>query len=808
MSAPYRLLLVLSTLIISPPFSSSTSHDTLGEGSRLAVKNPDHVLVSANNVFSAGFYPVGDNAYCFGIWFNDPSCPHNCTLVWMANRDIPVNGRRSTLSLLKTGNLVLTDAGKTVVWSTDTSSSSSLSLRLLNSGNLVLVTEEGVVMWQSFDSPTDTLLPGQLLTRDMRLVSSRSRSNFSSGFYKLTFDDDNVLRLIYDGPDLSSVMWPDHWLRSFQAGRTEYNSSRIAVFDSYGNFTSSDNLTFYSSDYGAIRQRRLTVDFDGNLRMYSRHDWRSSWVVSWQVFAHPCKIHGTCGPNGMCKYIPSIGRTCSCLPGFKMKDLTDWSLGCEPEFNASCAPTDSTFHRLSHTESYGYDIQFYINYTLDMCKELCLQRCDCKGFVFKYIFQNYPDYIPYCLPKSQLLNGYRSPNFRGDLYVKVPKTSEFSNDWPANEIKLDCSAGGVEHLNRKYEKSQGNGSITILLWFVSAVGILEALGMVSVWFFMIRTRQNRVAARSQGYVLAGTGFKRFTYAEMRKATRNFREEIGRGASGIVYKGMLDDHRVAAIKRLDDANEGEAEFLAEISIIGKINHMNLIEMWGYCAEGKHRLLVYEYMEHGSLAANLSSKTLDWKKRYQIVVGAAKGLAYLHEECLEWVLHCDVKPQNILLDSTFQPKVSDFGLSRLLNRGDLDNPSFSRIRGTRGYMAPEWLRKQSITSKVDVYSFGVVVLETVTGKNLAMQVKNADSKEEADRRKLLEEIRDMKYGGVSDALIKQFVDPDMGPDFDITKVKTLLRVALNCVKQDKNSRPTMSQVVQMLLYQKDDDQQQNL
>ncbi|KAJ4823832.1 hypothetical protein Tsubulata_040669 [Turnera subulata] len=798
-----RFLLVSSLLIISPLFSSPTSRDdTLSKGSSLAVKNPEHILVSSNSVFSAGFYPVGENAYCFGIWFSDPSCPHNCTLVWMANRDIPVNGRRSTLSLLKSGNLVLTDAGKTVVWSTDTSSSSCLSLRLLNSGNLVLVTEEGVIMWQSFSSPTDTLLPSQPLTRDTRLVSSRSQSNFSSGFYKLTFDDDNVLRLIYDGPDLSSVIWPDHSLRSWQVGRSEYNSSRIALFDSLGNFTSSDNLTFYSTDYGDRLQRRLTLDFDGNLRMYSRQDWRSSWVVSWQVFSHSCKIHGTCGPNAVCRYIPSIGRTCSCLPGFKMKNLTDWSLGCEPEISASCAETESTFLQLTRTEMYGYDIQFYLNYTLDMCKELCLRRCDCKGFVFKYVFYNDPDYIPYCFPKSQLLNGFREPSFPGDLYVKVPKASEFSNNWPGDDISLNCPAGVLAKLDRKYEINQGNKPIKFLLWFVSAVGVIELFGIVMVWMFMIRTRQSRAAAANQGYVLAGTRFRQFTYAELKKATRNFREVIGRGASGTVYKGKLEDHRIAAIKRLNEANEGEAEFLAEVNIIGKINHMNLIEMWGYCAEGKHRLLVYEYMEHGSLAANLSSKTLDWKKRYEIVVGTAKGLAYLHEECLEWVLHCDVKPQNILLDSNYQPKVSDFGLSTPLNRGELDNPSFSRIRGTRGYMAPEWLHKQPITSKVDVYSFGVVVLEIIMGKNLAVQAKNADYREEAERRKLLEEIRDKKHAGVTDALVEELVDPDMGSDFDIKKVKTLLRVALDCVKQEKDSRPTMSQVVEMLLYQKED------
>ena len=145
-------------------------------------------------------------------------------------------------------------------------------------------------------------------------------------------------------------------------------------------------------------------------------------------------------------------------------------------------------------------------------------------------------------------------------------------------------------------------------------------------------------------------------------------------------------------------------------------MNLIKIWGYCAEGKHRLLVYEYIEHGSLAQNLNSKTLDLKKRFEIAIGITKGLAYLHEECLESVLHCDVRPQNILLDSSYKPKVTDFGLSKLLNRGRFDNSRFLRIRETRGYMAPEWIFNLAITSKVDVYSYGIVMLEMITGRSV--------------------------------------------------------------------------------------------
>ncbi|XP_024962897.1 putative receptor protein kinase ZmPK1 [Cynara cardunculus var. scolymus] len=172
-----------------------------------------------------------------------------------------------------------------------------------------------------------------------------------------------------------------------------------------------------------------------------------------------------------------------------------------------------------------------------------------------------------------------------------------------------------------------------------------------------------------------------------KVSHKFREGIGRGGGGIVYKGILPDTREVAIKRLNEVGQGEAEFLAEMNIIGKINHINLIETYGYYAEGKHRILIYELMQSGSLAKNLSANQLDWRKRFEIAIGVAKGLAYLHEECLEWVLYCDVKPQNVLLDADYNPKMAYFGLSKLFNKGATENFIFSKIRGTRGYMAPK-------------------------------------------------------------------------------------------------------------------------
>ncbi|GKV04545.1 hypothetical protein SLEP1_g16695 [Rubroshorea leprosula] len=787
-------LIILVPLIFGSSFTSSTS-DSLSEGSSLSVETMDDVLTSPSGTFTAGFYSIGQNAYCFAIWFSKPFCT-DCPVVWMANRDQPVNGRGSKLSLIQSGNLVLSDAGYLIVWSSNTVSASSTSLKLDDNGNLILGNSDGHVLWQSFDAPTDTLLPLQLLTKITKLVSSRSQTNFSSGFFKLYFDTDNVLRLLYEDPEVSSVYWPEPYLLSWEAGRSTYNNSRIAVLDALGNFSSTDDFTFLSADYGLKLQRRLKIDFDGNLRLYSRAEGEENWLVSWEAMSDPCMIHGSCGPNSLCSYVPASGRKCSCIPGYKMKDNTDRSLGCEPEFNLSCNQSEAGFMKLTHVEFYGYDYGFYQNYTLDMCKNLCLQICDCKGFQFKFITAHGPSGI-YCYPKTQLLNGHRSVNFNGDIYLKLPKVSLDYHSNPVPDYKLECSTQVVEQLERMYPNSNENPSLRFVIWAACAIGGIELFSILFVWCFLIRAHDNSAAAHN--YMLAASGFRKFTYSELKKATNGFKEEIGGGAEGIVYKGILSDRRVAAIKRLIDANQGEAEFLAEVSTIGKLNHMNLIDIWGYCAEGKHWLLVYEYMENGSLAKNLSSKTLDWKKRFNIAVGTAKGLAYLHEECLEWVLHCDIKPQNILLDSNFQPKVSDFGMSRLLKRGHLKNLGFSRMRGTRGYMAPEWVHSHPISSKVDVYSFGIVLLEMITGRNPAMGVEETDYASEKGQRTLVTWVREqMKGNEEGSRWMREIIDPILDGKYDPDEMLIMIRVALQCVQEDKDARPTMGQVIQMLLH----------
>ncbi|KAK1422736.1 hypothetical protein QVD17_18022 [Tagetes erecta] len=274
-----HLLLVFLLPLITLHYStqvanaSSFSPSVLTQGSSLFVKKNDH-LVSPNRVFTAGFHKIGQNAYCFAIWFSKPMYDGKLTLVWMANRDTPVNGQRSRFSLSKTGNLVLTDVGKGI-WMSNTQTTSRLQLQLLDSGNLVLTQlEKKSYLWQSFSFPTDTLLPNQPFTKDTVLVSSRSSTNLSSGFYKLYFGNDNVIRLLYSNNEVTSVYWPQPWLLSWQAGRSPYNNSRNAFLDLKGCFQSTDDFKFTTIDHGVSLQRRLTLDVDGNIRVYSLNEKR------------------------------------------------------------------------------------------------------------------------------------------------------------------------------------------------------------------------------------------------------------------------------------------------------------------------------------------------------------------------------------------------------------------------------------------------------------------------------------------------------------------------------------------------------
>jgi serine/threonine protein kinase len=306
----------------------------------------------------------------------------------------------------------------------------------------------------------------------------------------------------------------------------------------------------------------------------------------------------------------------------------------------------------------------------------------------------------------------------------------------------------------------------------------------------------------EGYklILLTSNFQRYSYAAIKKATGNFADVIGCGGSGVVYKGVLDDGRVVAVKALTTSVSrchGEEEFQAELSVISRIYHMNLARIIGCCSQGKHRILVSEFIENGSLATMLfpdddHDDVLGWSQRFRIAVGVARGLAYLHSECLQWIIHCDMKPENILLDRDLEPKITDFGLAKLLDRrrdgrAGLEAKPSRRIRGTRGYMAPEWVSSLAVSDKVDVYSFGVVLLELVRG------VRVADGGQDTDVRAVVKAVREKMQSGNAEDL----VDGRLAGEFSRAQVKVVLGIALSCLEEERNRRPSMSAVAEALV-----------
>ncbi|KAL6614762.1 hypothetical protein ACP70R_037032 [Stipagrostis hirtigluma subsp. patula] len=630
---------------------------------------------------------------------------------------------------------------------------------------------------------------GGPLTKNKKLVSS---------YYYLYYDNDNVLRLMYDGPEVSSIYWPNPDNTPFQNGRTTYNSSRIAVLDKMGRLLSSDGLNVVASDFGPSSVwRRLTITQDGNLKIYSLNASNGSWIVTWQAMQQICKVHGLCGKNGICEHSPSL--QCSCPPGYEMANPRNWTKGCRPIFsnNISKAREEYKFVKLRHTDFHGFDMDGYsATASFHNCKKYCLNMSSCFGFSYRLTGEGV------CYPKSLLFNGRRSPSFLGSFYLKVPRNANLSSSLEPREIDLICKGNNSDiTVGPAYGLQRSNTKWSYYYAFAAVLGGLEIFLILSAYLFL-RRNQNIPKTAMEGYKLITNQFRRFTYRELKEATGNFKEEIGRGASGIVYRGVLDSKKVVAVKKLTNVTQGDEEFCGEMTVIARINHVNLIRIWGFCSEGKHKLLVHEYVDNESLDKHLfgttnRGKTLGWNQRVKIALGTARGLAYLHHECLEWIAHCDVKPENILLTRDFEVKIADFGLAKLSKR-DCSGFHFSHMRGTTGYIAPEWASNLPISAKVDVYSYGIVLLEIVMGTKVSSQTT-----QDEQQLQLGEIVQVLKYA-IASGDPSHIVDPKLQGQFNPQQAMEMVKISLSCM-EERSKRPTMEAIVTSLMACAEDDDQ---
>ncbi|KAJ4751070.1 Leucine-rich repeat protein kinase family protein [Rhynchospora pubera] len=328
---------------------------------------------------------------------------------------------------------------------------------------------------------------------------------------------------------------------------------------------------------------------------------------------------------------------------------------------------------------------------------------------------------------------------------------------------------------------------------IGAVAVATAVSVLATMYILKRRWRYTIMSKRSSmskFSIKIDGVRCFTFEEMAKATKNFNESsiVGQGGYGKVYKGVLDDGTVVAIKRAhEESLQGSKEFCTEIELLSRLHHRNLVSLVGYCDEMDEQMLVYEFMPNGTLRDHLSVKCkepLNFNTRLHIALGSSKGILYLHTEANPPIFHRDIKASNILLDSKFVPKVADFGLSRLAPipeiEGTLPGHVSTVVKGTPGYLDPEYFLTHKLTDKSDVYSLGVVFLELVTGMRPIAHGKNI--------------VREVTLKCQSGNTL-EIVDSRM-ESYPIECVKRFLSLALRCCQDETDLRPSMSEVVREL------------
>ncbi|XP_047308315.1 probable receptor-like protein kinase At5g20050 [Impatiens glandulifera] len=296
---------------------------------------------------------------------------------------------------------------------------------------------------------------------------------------------------------------------------------------------------------------------------------------------------------------------------------------------------------------------------------------------------------------------------------------------------------------------------------------------------------------------------KFRYRELEEATDGFKSLVGKGASASVFKGIMSDGIAVAVKRIEGEERAEREFKSEVSAIASVQHRNLVRLLGYCiVPTGPRFLVYDFVPNGSLdnwifPKNLAKNptrrggVLSWDLRRRVASDVARALSYLHHDCRKKILHLDVKPENILLDDDYRALVTDFGLSKLMGRDE--SRVVTTVRGTRGYLAPEWLLEHGVSEKTDIYSYGMVLLEMIGGRRNVCVIDHGPDKSMRKFQYFPKLVWERKRAGKLIEIIDERLEIS---EIDEIELNRLVCVALWCIQENTSLRPTMADVVEML------------
>ncbi|XP_024522049.1 G-type lectin S-receptor-like serine/threonine-protein kinase SD2-5 isoform X1 [Selaginella moellendorffii] len=653
------------------------------------------------------------------------------------------------------------------------------SLVLQNSGNVLINFYNGSVR-QSFDFPSEFFLPTQILKTGMRIMSNN--------YETLVIVQDEGLFWISPS-EFYEGQFQHH--QPYQAWR--FNSTCEGSTSTFLQYTGS-NLTL-SNDCEQLSLTTSTesstpllpflhFDSDGSITSYKYEG--NQWIKDIQLTESSNQIKSWPG-NPACK-------ACS---QYEICNADNGSCSClKPDEHQRCELYTSNFD-VSSCSKFDFLRQQYRNYivmkhkfsgigyyrtefmqpnrrnsSLDECTNACFAM-NCSS----------------CM--SLIFNG----NTKDCFFISYDIYGSFYKDDTTKNITLIIKTLKAHHQPKLYIITLTMTSTVIFLCFLAVCAL--AFNERKLKFNPAKEIEALLAS------LQGRLPQRFSYTALDTATKGYSTKLGAGGYGSVYKGVLSDGRVVAVKKLDySGTQGAKQFVTEIVGIGGISHVNIVKLCGFCIEGATQwLLVYEFMPNGSLDKWLFEQTsenlwLSWQQRIDIALGTAQGLAYLHEECREPILHLDIKPQNILLDTEFVAKVADFGMAKLLENRN-ETQVMTTMRGTPGYMAPEWLTHFMSTKRCDVYSYGKVLLELIGGRrniDLSKAVNSGDNTQPDESWYFPTWVVNQVEKGNFLDVIDERVRASASENYQ--QAKKMVHLALWCIQDNADARPSMRTVVEVL------------
>ncbi|KAJ8549667.1 hypothetical protein K7X08_033374 [Anisodus acutangulus] len=745
-------------------------------------------LVSNNKRFKLGFFsPENSTNHFVGIMYNTQSP----SVIWVANRDKPLQDSSGTLTISQDGNLVILNGQNKSVWSSNISPAvKNSTVQLSDTGNLVLQDySSGRVLWESFSDPSDSFLQHMKLGTDKSsnttnlLKSWKSPVDPSDGSYSAGIQPETIPQIFIWKNGLPH--WRSGpWNKQIFIGVPEMTSFYFSGFELVDDNTGTTYFSYSYADQGDMLY--LVLNSTGFLQQKYLYDRKNEWEVRWAGPTNECDFYGKCGPFGSCD--PNSSPICSCLKGFKPKNQEEWGKGIwtngciiktalENERNNSNIEQGKQDWFLKLQSMKVPDSAISVPFAKEDCESGCLRNFSCIAYSY-YIGIG-------CMHwEGSLIDVQKFSNGGADLFLRLAYTEQD-------------------------QKKDNKLAIRIIVPVICSI-VIAILGYISCKLLAKHRGRKRKSellsskSLSSYYKLslAKDDIDRVKFEDLplynfdmlANATDGFHlsSKLGQGGFGPVYKGKLAKGQEIAVKRLSQSScQGLEEFMNEVVVISKLQHRNLVRLLGCCIERGEKMLVYEFMPKRSLDAYLfgthseEEYFLDWSKRVIIIEGIGRGLLYLHRDSRLRIIHRDLKASNILLDEYLNPKISDFGMARIF-AGNQDQANTIRVVGTYGYMAPEYAMEGRFSEKSDVYSFGVLLLEIISGRrNTSFHQDDCALSLLAYAWKLWNENK-----------IVELVNPKI---IDLQLEKEIMRcvhVGLLCVQEYAEDRPNISTVLSML------------